>query len=185
MTATVQPRTKDHWSLRLHIRRPSAASRVAVIILALAQALLMTLTASSLATGGGLYGCSAACQNIQTPGSAAVPSTPAIAIFFGILMLAIPLVIGALNESWAAAIAFAVLPWFPAILIGANALLAPINTIATTPVAKGGTGLPASTFGPPFWLDTAHLPTLLFSLGLFALLGWLGWVVGQALRGEA
>ncbi len=179
MNATAQPRVKDHWSLRLQIRRPSTASRIAVIILALAQALLMTLTSSSLATGGGLYGCSSAC------GTAAEPAKPAIAIFFGILMIAIPLVIGALNESWAAAIAFAVLPWFPAILIGANALLAPTNTITTTPVAKGGTGFPASTFGPPFWLDPAHLPTLLFSLGLFALLGWLGWVVGQALRGDA
>ena len=51
-----------------------------------------------------------------------------LAIFFGILMIAIPLVIGALNESWAAAIAFAVLPWFPAIILGANAILAPTNT---------------------------------------------------------
>ncbi len=184
MTA-VQQRTKDHWSVRLHIRRPGTGSRIAVIILAVAEALLMTLTASSLATGGGLYGCSAACQTTQTAGAAPTPSTPAIAIFFGILMIAIPLVIGALNESWAAAIAFAVLPWFPAIILGANAILAPTNTITTTSVAKGGTGSPASTFGPPFWLDPAHLPTLLFSIGLFALLGWLGWVVGQALRGEA
>lgn len=184
MTA-VQPRTKDHWSLRLKIRRPSTGSRIAVVVLALIQALLMTLTASSLATGGGLYGCSAACQSAATPGAAPTPSTPAIAILFGILMIAIPLVIGALNDSWAAAIAFAVLPWFPAILIGTNTILAPTNTISTTPVSKGGTGAPASTFGPPFWLDAAHLPILLFSLGFFALLGWLGWVVGQSLRGDA
>jgi hypothetical protein len=179
MTATAQSRTKDHWSVRLRIRRPGTGSRLATIVLAVAQALLMTLTASSLATGGGLYGCSAACGSAQTP------ATPAIAVFFGILMIVIPLVIGALNDNSAAAVAFAVLPWFPAVIIGANSVLAPTNTISTTSVARGGTGLPASTFGPPFWLDGAHVSTLLFSLGIFALLGWLGWVIGQALRGDA
>src|SRR5262249_29662429 len=179
MASTMQPRTKDHWSLRLRIKRPGTASRTAAGALALAQTLVLTLTASSLATGGGLYGCSSGC------GTTAKPTTPALAVFFVILLPALPVVIGALSEAWQSAVAFAVLPWFPALILGANSVLAPTNTVK---IVSGGRGeLPTATsqFGPPFWLDAAHLPMLLFSLALFALLGWLGWVVGQALRGEA
>jgi hypothetical protein len=138
----------------------------------------MTITASSLATGGGLYGCSSACGTTETP------TTPAIAVFFGMLMLVLPLVMGALSESWQAAVAFAILPWFPAVLIGSNTVLAPTNTVTVTPGARGALPTTNSHFGPPFWLDSAHVPTLAFSLALFALLGFLGWVAGQALRGE-
>jgi hypothetical protein len=174
----MQPRTKDHWSLRLRIKRPNTATRTAAGALALAQTLLLTITASSLATGGGLYGCTSAC------GTTAQPATPALAVFFGILMLVLPVVIGALCEVWQTAVAFAVLPWFPALLIGANSVLAPTNTIKVVSTGRGALPTATSQFGPPFWLDAAHLPVLLFSLALFALLGWLGWVVGQAVRGE-
>ena len=177
--AQQQPRTKDHWSLRLRIKRPGTGSRLATIILMVAQALIMTVTVSSLATQGGLYGCSSAC------GTTVEPTTPAIAVFFGMLMLLIPLVIGALSGAWQAAMAFAVLPWFPAVLIGSNAVLAPTNTVKVIAGTRGGLPTATSQFGPPFWLDPTHLPTLAFSLALCALLGFLGWVVGEALRGEA
>jgi hypothetical protein len=174
-----QQRTKDHWSLRLRVKRPGTGSRLAVIILGLAQTLIMTVTVSSLATGGGLYGCSNACGTTETP------TTPAIAVFFGMLMLVLPLVMGALSESWQAGVAFAMLPWFPAVLLGSNTVLAPVSTVTVTPGARGALPIASSHFGPPFWLDPAHVSTLVFSLALFALLGFLGWVAGQALRGEA
>src|SRR5262249_53363826 len=166
MASTIQPRTKDHWSLRLRIKRPNTASRTAAGALALAQTLLLTLTASSLATGGGLYGCTSAC------GTTAKPATPAIPVFFSVLMLVLPVRIGAVSPAWEGAVAFGVLPWFPALLIGANTVVAPTNTIKLVSSGPGTLPTATSQFGLPFWLDAARVPTLLFSLALFALLGW-------------
>lgn len=185
MSSMVGARTKDHWSLRLHIKRPGTASRTALLALGVVQALLLTLTASSLATGGGLYGCSSAC------GTQAEPAVPALAVLLGMVMLLLPLVMGALSFTWQMAVAAAALPWIPAILIGANALLAPSASVVPAPAAEATPAAHAhaaagpvlvSHFGPPFWLDTSHVMTLLLSLALFLLLGWIGWVAGQALR---
>jgi hypothetical protein len=178
MAYSAQPRTKDHWSMRLRLKRPGGVP-LAALVLAAVQALLLALTVSSLATGGGLYGCTSAC------GTAAQPATPALAVFLGIMMLVLPLVIGALCEDWRLAVALAVLPVFPALLIAGNTVLAPTNTIVPPTRAKGtqpAVPYPTSHFGPPFWLDSAHLPTILFALALFALLGWLGWVIGTVFR---
>lgn len=178
MSYSAQPHTKDHWSMRLHIKRPGGV-RPAALVVAAIQTFLLALTVSSFATGGGLYGCTSAC------GTAAQPVTPVFAVVLGILMLVAPLVIGALCEEWRLGVALAILPIFPALLITSNTLLTPTNTIvpptrasATQPAVP----YPTSHFGPPFWLDPTHLPTLLFSLALFALLGWLGWVIGSAFR---
>ncbi len=100
-------------------------------------------------------------------------------------MLVLPLVIGALCAEWRSAVALAVLAVIPALLIASNTLLIPTNTIVPPTPAKGtqpAVPYPTSHFGPPFWLDPAHLPTLLFALAFFALLGWLGWVIGSAFR---
>lgn len=178
MSYTAQPRTKDHWSMRLRLKRPGGVSPAALVVAAV-QTVLLAVTVSSLATGGGLYGCTSAC------GTAAQPATPALAVVLGILMLVLPLVIGALCQEWRLGVALAVLPVFPALLIASNTLLAPTNTIVPPTPARGtqpAVPYPTSHFGPPFWLDAAHLPTLLFALALFALLGWLGWVIGSALR---
>ena len=178
MSYTAQPRAKDHWSMRLRLKRPGGV-RLAALIVAGIQTVLLALTASSLATDGGLYGCVSAC------GAAGQPVTPALAVIFGIAMLAAPLVIGALCDEWQLGVTLAVLPVFPALLIASNTLLAPTNTIVPPTRAKGAqpaVPYPTSHFGQPFWLDSAHLPTLLFALALFALLGWLGWVIGSALR---
>ena len=164
--------------MRLHVRRPGGV-RVAALVVAAVQTLLLIATASSLATGGGLYGCASAC------GTAAEPATPALAVVFGIVILVLPLVIGALCEDWRLAIALAVLPAFPALIFTGNKLLTPTNTIVPPTPAKGGQpAVPFATshFGPPFWLDPTHLTTLLFAFALFALLGWLGWVIGSAIR---
>jgi hypothetical protein len=178
MSAMARTHTKDHWSVR--IPRPGLGGRLSIIILAVVQALLMILTASSIGTGGGLYGCSGPC------GTSAVPSTPPLAVLLGIVMLLLPLVIGLLSASWQGAVAFAALPWFPALILGANSLLAPTASVVAAPPVAGQRGPSplVSRFGPPFWLDSAHLPVLLFSLGLFALLGFVGWAVGHTMRDE-
>jgi hypothetical protein len=164
--------------MNIRVKRPggvSAAALVAVVI----QTVLLAATASSLATGGGLYGCTSAC------GTAAEPATPPLAVAFGVMMLVLPLVIGAVCADWRLAIALAVLPVIPAFLIASNTLLVPTNTIVPPQPATGTQPpVPYSTshFGLPFFLDPAHLTTLLFSLALFALLGWLGWVIGSFFR---
>jgi hypothetical protein len=178
MAYTAQPRNKDHWSMRLRVKRPGGI-RLAALVVAAVQTVLLLLTASSLASNGGLYGCTSAC------GTAAEPATPAFAVLLGIVMLVLPLVIGALCEDWRLSVALAVLPAFPAFLIASNTLLTPKNTIVPPTPARGTQpAVPYATshFGAPFWLDPAHLTTLLFALALFALLGWLGWVIGSAFR---
>lgn len=164
--------------MRLHVKRPGGVRPLALVVAAI-QTLLLALTASSMATGGGLYGCTSAC------GTAAQPVTPALAVFLGIVMLILPLVIGALCAEWQSAVALSVIPVIPALLIASNTLLTPTNTIVPPTPARGtqpAVPYPTSHFGPPFWLDPAHLPTLLFAFVLFALLGWLGWVIGSAFR---
>jgi hypothetical protein len=175
---TAQPRKKDHWSVRLRTPRIEGV-RPAALVVAVVQAILLSVTVSSIAIGGGLYGCTSAC------GTAAEPVTPGIAIFLGIVMLLLPLVIGILCDEWRIAVALSVLPLIPALIIASNTVLAPTNTIlpptratATQPAVPFAT----SKFGPPFWLDPAHLPTILFAFALFALLGWIGWVIGSAFR---
>jgi hypothetical protein len=180
MASSLGTRGKDHWSMRLRLKRPGGV-RPAALVVAAVQTLLLALTVSALGTGGALYGCSSAC------GTSGHPATPWIAVALGIAMLVAPLVIGALCDTWSLSVALAVLPVFPALLMVSNTLLTPTNTIV--PPTRARAGQPAvphltSHFGPPFWLDAAHLPTLLFALALFALLGWLGWVIGSAFRNQ-
>ena len=178
MTYAAQPRAKNHWSVRLHLKRPGGIFRAALVVAAV-QTVLLAVAVSSFATDGGLYGCSTAC------GTAAQPATPWLAVVLGIVMLILPLVTGALCQEWKLSVALAVLPVIPALLIASNTLLVPTNTIIPPTRATGtqpAVPYPTSHFGPPFWLDPAHLPTLLFALTLFALLGWLGWVIGSAFR---
>jgi hypothetical protein len=178
MAYSAQPRNKEHWSMRLRIKRPGGV-RPAALVVAIIQTLLLMVTVSSLATGGGLYGCTSAC------GTAAEPATPALAVVLGIVMLVLPLVIGALCEDWRLAVGLAVAPIFPALLIASNTLLTPTNTIVPpTPATATHPAVPYPTshFGMPFWLEPAHLTTVLFALALFALLGWLGWVIGSIFR---
>jgi hypothetical protein len=178
MAYSAQPRTKDHWSMRLHVKRPGDARPAALVVAAL-QTVLLALTVSSFATGGGLYGCTSAC------GTAAQPATPAFAVVLGLVMLLAPLDIGAFCAERRLGVALAVLPVFPALLLLSSTLLTPTNTIVPpTPASSTQPAIPYPTshFGPPFWLDPTHLQTLLFALALFALLGWLGWVIGSAFR---
>jgi hypothetical protein len=164
--------------MNIRVRRPGGIS-VAALVVVVIQTVLLAATVSSLATGGGLYGCTSAC------GTAEAPATPPLAIALGVVMLVLPLVIGALCADWRLSVALAVLPVFPAFLIASSTLLAPTNTIVPPQAATGtqpAVPFPTSHFGPPFFLDPAHLTTLLFSLALFALLGWLGWVIGSFFR---
>jgi hypothetical protein len=178
MAYAAQPRSKDHWSMRIHVKRPGGVHPVA-LVLAIIQTLLLAATASSFATSGGLYGCVSAC------GTAAEPVTPLLAVALGVAMLVLPLVIGAFCKDWKLAVGLAVLPVFPALIIASSSLLAPTNTIVPPQPAKGtqpAVPYPTSHFGAPFWLDPARLTPLLFALALFALLGWLGWVAGSFFR---
>src|SRR5215472_14324562 len=95
---TAQPRKKDHWSVRLRTPRIEGV-RIPTLVIAAVQTVLLAVTVSSAATGGGLYGCTSAC------GTAAQPVTPGIAVLLGIIMLALPVVIGILSEEWQPAVA--------------------------------------------------------------------------------
>src|SRR5260370_15654183 len=105
-----QPRTKDHGSMRLSLKRPGRVPLAALVVAAV-QTLLLVLTASSLATGGGLYGCTSAC------GTAAQPATPALAVVLGLVMLVLPLVIGALREEGRLRGGLAPPPPFPPLIL--------------------------------------------------------------------
>lgn len=171
MSAHVRPGTKDHWSFRLHVKRPGTTSGIVLIVLALLQALLLYLTASSAGIGGGLYGCATPC------GAGGQPATPGIAIFLSLAIFILPAVIGALASTWQEAVGLAVLPWGLAVIFSAKALLAP-----TAGVVKATNLQPAaSQFSAPFWTDTARLMPLLLSLALFAALGWVGWLARHAI----
>src|SRR5690242_20587944 len=61
MAVNMRPRTKDHWTLRLRIKRPGSAASGMLLALAAIQAVLLFLTASSFGRGGGLYGCASPC----------------------------------------------------------------------------------------------------------------------------
>jgi hypothetical protein len=166
------PRNKDRWSIPL----PASRSGSAALFVTIVQTVLLAATVSSFATGGGLYGCTSAC------GTAGQPVTPPLAILLGVVMLVLPLIIGMLSEVWQLAVALAVIPVIPALLISSNTMLVPTNTIVPPSPAQGNqpaVPFPTSHFGPPFWLDPTHLPTLVFAFAFFALLGWLGWVMGS------
>ena len=49
MAYAAQQRNKDHWSMRLHVKRPGGVHPVA-LVLALVQTVLLAATASSLAS---------------------------------------------------------------------------------------------------------------------------------------
>lgn len=171
MATNLKPRLKDHWSVRLRIKRPGGASSPVLLGLALAQTLLLVLTASSFAQSGGLYACSTPCWT--TP----QPTTPLLAMLIGILVLALPVALGALAGSWQEGVTLAAIPWLIAVVLTSGALLAP------TPKAGPATAQqPATTqFSAPFWLDANHLMPLLLSLVLFGVLAWFGWVARHAL----
>jgi hypothetical protein len=163
MAMNVRPRTKDHWTVPLRIRRPGGASgpTLATLILVLVQAVLLFLTASSFAKGGGIYGCGGTpCQvTVDHP-------APALATAFGIAIFVLPVVLGVLARGWSEAVALAVIPWGVVLVLTSNKLLTPA----------------AADLSVPFWLDPARLTLLIFSLAWFALLGWLGWVIRQAAK---
>jgi hypothetical protein len=160
--------TKDHWSLRLRIKRPGTAGRAVLLILAGVQALLLFLTASSASSSGALYGCAAPCGlNHQ-------PDTPFAAVAISVAMFLLPAVIGALAGSWQEAMGLAVLPLVIVVVLGAQTFLAPAaGVVAGSPTI--------SVFAAPFWADSVRLMPLLLGLGLFAFLGWIGWLVREAL----
>jgi hypothetical protein len=143
--------------------------RSALIVLILVQAVLLYLTASSVAGNGTLYGCSLLCGH-----SGASTVLPLVATTFGVALFALPAVIGALCEGWQSAVALATAPWWLAVLAHSRTLLAPY-------IGLGGTG---GRFDPPFWLDPTRLGWLILSFALFAIKGWLGWLTRQAIRVE-
>lgn len=83
------------------MRRPNI-----LILLAVLQGLLLYLTASKLAGGGTLFGCTLLCGQ-----SGENVLIPLIATAFGIALFVIPSIIGGLCRSWQGAIVLAVAPW--------------------------------------------------------------------------
>ncbi len=176
MATSVQPRKKDHWSVRLRLKRPTRGGWVIPLVLALAQTVLLFLTTTEQATSGSLYGCSSPC------GTAAQPTSPGLAVVIGILILLIPIITGALSPSWQSAVALGAIPVLLAMILDAGTVLIPTIAFTTTVVKVSGktTSIPASHFGTPFWLDSAHVMPIVLALGLFGLLAWLGWIMRQA-----
>ena len=170
MAVNMKPRTKDHWTLRLRVKRPGSAAGGMLLALAAIQAVLLFLTASAFAHGGGLYGCSSPC------GTPAQPTTPLLAVLIGIAIFTLPAVIGLYSSTWRTAVAMAVLPWWAAVIFTASTLLA-----APATFSSAGGRATASAFPAPFWLDASRALPLLLSLLLFAGLGWFGWLVRQTL----
>jgi hypothetical protein len=168
MATPMRSGSKDHWSLRLRVKRPGTAGRAALLVLAGVQGLLLFLTSSSAATSGALYGCASPC------GLNKQPDVPFSAILISAAIFLLPAVIGALSATWQEAMGFAALPWIIVVVLAAKTMLAPAAGVAQ--------GAPTvSQFGTPFWLDGGRLLPLLLALGLFALLGWIGWLARDAL----
>lgn len=174
MATNFQPRKKDHWSVKLRLKRPNARGGWLIpLILALVQTILLFLTTTGQAVSGALYGCSSPC------GTAAQPTTPAMAVIFGVLILLIPIVIGALSSSWQAAVVVASIPVLLAMILDAGNVLTPTISFTSVPSRRSGS-IPVSHFGAPFWLDSAHIMPIVLALALFGLLAWFGWVARQA-----
>jgi hypothetical protein len=174
MATNFQPRKKDHWSVNLRLKRPNArGSWFIPLILALVQTILLILTTTGQAVSGALYGCSSPC------GTAAQPTTPAMAVIFGVLILLIPIVIGVLSSSWQAAVVVASIPVLLAMILDAGNVLTPTISFTSVPSRRSGS-IPVSHFGAPFWLDSAHIMPIVLALALFGLLAWFGWVARQA-----
>ena len=163
--SSVSPRSKNHWSVRLKIRRPGSAGSLVLVILALLQAVLLFATASTNALNGSLYGCAVPC------GIGGALAIPWLATLFSLAIFALPGIIGALSQSWQEAVSYAAAPWWLAVIFTAQTLLAPKPT-ALRPVPTQFTG--------PFWTTSTSGSTveaLCFSLILFAGLGFVGFVL--------
>lgn len=149
--------------------RWTVLNRAGLILLTVLQTLLLYLTTSAWAGSGALYGCALLCG---TPGAYTV--IPRIGALFGLAMFLIPTAVGALSHTWQGAVAFAVVPWWVVVVGHAGTLLMPV-------IVLGGRG---GSFDVPFWLNDNRVVPLLLSLVLFALLGWLGWLVRDAFQQE-
>lgn len=167
MSTGVQPRSKDHFSVRLRLPRPGArtGSPAAVIVLAIIQAICLYLTVSAIAANGSLYGCPAACGTPQ------LPSVPFSAMLLGIALIVVPIATGLFSATWKVAVAMTFLPWLVVMILHGGTLVAPALSFSHGAPVLGG----------PFWLDAGHLMALSLSVLLFAGLGWLGWLVREAL----
>jgi hypothetical protein len=163
MAMNVRPRSQDHWSIPLRIRRPGGTGgpTLAALILVVVQAVALFLTASPFVKGGGIYGCGSTPCHVTTTHPA-----PILATLFGILIFVLPVVLGVLARSWAEAVTLAVVPWGVVLVITSGKLLSPAS----------------ADLSVPFWLDAGRLTVLFFSVAWFALLGWLGWVMRQAVH---
>ena len=147
-----------------------ARARVGIVplILVALQTILLYLTTSSSSVLNALYGCSSLCA---TGGQRFVPL---IAALIGVVMFALPAIIGVVSHSWQRAVVLAALPWFIAVIAHAGTLLAPYIGLGGSAASGGG------RFDAPFWLSAAHLPLLLASLALFTALGTLGRLARRA-----
>ena len=149
--------------------------RTRLLALVIVQALLLYLTASSLASDGTLYACRLLCGvSFSTWGAGRIVLVPLIVSILGIVAFVLPIAIGALCRTWQGAVVFAVAPWCAAAVAHAGTLL-------KSYIGLGQTG---GRFDSPFWLDPSLLAVLLGSLILFAALGGLGWLARQAARSE-
>ena len=132
--------------------------------LAALQAVLMAATAGPADVRNVVYGCSALCGT----GSQSVITH--FATFLGVVMLLLPLLIGAASRTWMVGVSWAMAPWVLAIVMRSGNLLTPYV----------GLGQNAGRFDLPFWMNPTQTNMLVMSGVLFVGLGWLGWVMRRA-----
>jgi hypothetical protein len=146
--------------------RSESRGRVILGILVVIEAALLYVTASPIAARGTLYGCPLQC-------GPSLRANHLIAALVGVAMFILPIAIGALCRTWQSALALAVAPWLAAVVAHAGSLLGPSNHLGLVDGQYSG------PFANPFWIDLDHTTPLLFSLALFILLGWIGWLARQ------
>lgn len=145
-----------------HIHR-----REVLALMVISEAVILYLTASSLASHGALYGCAQFC------GTSWQRTVPLMAALFGVATFLLPIVIGACCRTWQGAAVLVAVSWGAAVIGHAGTLLAPAINLASASGPYGG------NFGSPLWLDRSHVVTLLLSVILLLILGSLGWMARQ------
>lgn len=134
--------------------------------LAVAQAALMLTTIAPTDVRNAVYGCSALCGT----GTGAQDLSAHIATILGVLMMLLPLGIGAASRTWMAGVSWTMAPWMLAMIMRSQNVLTPY-------VGLGQTG---GRFDLPFWMNPPQTNMLVTSGILFVGLGWLGWVMRRA-----
>lgn len=141
-----------------------------LIVLALIEAALLFLGTSSLAG-----------RLVAPYGPSGTSPVQVLLSLIGIAAFVLPSVIGYLCRAWRAAIVLPIAAWWLTLIAHALAASAVSRAAQVPYLYPISVGNDAYT---PFWLNSSAIVALLLSFALFGVLGFLGWIVRQALDGE-